>query len=400
MKQSNIEDFSLFPDKKGFRFRNKTYSLLVQKDNTPKLPMGILTVYPTMDCNLRCTYCYASSGQKKTELSVEKFKALLNDIVDPSLLPQLQLHFHGGGEPTYNPNLFKTLVEEFKRKCQTLYVKYSYTLTTNGTFGFSILNLIVKNSIVTSISWDGPDDIQNTQRPLQNGGESHRIVEKNMKELHKAGLLKRVRITVTPYNVSRLTEIVHYLDEIGIKDIQMEPASILGRQNENHSVDLEQFIHNFQEAYSLCCQRGIRLSGIPTMIFRSPQKRFCGAFGWNFVLTSTGDITACTRVQDINDFHADSFLLGPWISGGNPLEFQTEKRTMLQNRTTDKLPECAHCPLKYHCAGGCPMTNPHSYGKILKRIDDVPCDILLYSVKTLLETIDAGYLPPQWTQTE
>lgn len=360
---------------------------------------AVLTVYPTTDCNLRCTYCYASSGSIRKELSLSIYEQFLTDTVDPSRFNQMVLNFHGGGEPTLNPVHFGSLISTFEQKCQALMIKPSYRLTTNGTFSCQVRKLIQHYRIATNVSWDGPDDIQHFQRPFASGKNSHELVLENMRFLIDLGLLDEVRVTITPNNIARLKEIIAFLSHEGIKKIHIEPASILGRNEGEEGLSINYYAAVFKDAYILCCRLGILLRGLGTMIFKKPTQRHCGAFGWNFVLTSSGDISACTRVQHSSDQHSESFLFGPWSPGADPTTFAKPKRMRLQERRTENLEDCAHCFLKYHCAGGCPMSLPESYDKNLVRINEKPCQLIQTCTLKVLEAVKAGHLPPGWKAT-
>jgi uncharacterized protein len=74
-----------------------------------------VVLFLTNQCNLRCTYCYASSGDyPKQEMSWEVAKAaierVLSEVVKRKGSP-LTLGFHGGGEPTMNWLVLRQSVE-------------------------------------------------------------------------------------------------------------------------------------------------------------------------------------------------------------------------------------------------------------------------------------------------
>ncbi len=423
--EKNSEACLLFPDLKGFvlsrgpfamAFEAAAYSALhtrrlellkgsetllvvpveIQPPSSEK--KAVLTVFPTTNCNLRCSYCYASSGSLKKELSLQQYQLILHDIVDPSRFSRMQLHLHGGGEPTLNPRLFQDIVHECATRCQTMFVAPSFTLTTNGTFGPLVRQIIADYRIRCSISWDGPDEIQHRQRPFASGENSHPVVLNNLRDLVSLQLLERVRVTVTSNNIDRLPEIIRFLHREGVTSVHIEPVSILGRQEEKseEGITVDRYAHHFQQAYILCCQLGIALKGAGMLVFKRPSGRYCGAFGWNFVVTPWGEISACTRVQQQSDRHSESFLFGPWIAGADPMTFAAAQRKYLQQRRAENLTACAGCFLRHHCAGGCPMSIPGSYDKNLERTDDLPCDLIRACCRLVLAAVRQGHLPPGW----
>jgi uncharacterized protein len=425
MAQKNPETCLFLPDGQGFALlhehaagdfepefssalANRRPELLKRSDtllvvpreapSPPSTGKAILTVFPTTNCNLRCSYCYASSGRLKKELSLQQYQRILHDIVDPSRFSQLQLHLHGGGEPTLNPRLFQDIVHGCATRCQALFVAPSFTLTTNGTFGPLVRQIIADYRIRSSISWDGPDEIQHRQRPFASGENSHPVVLKNLRDLVSLQLLERVRVTVTSTNIHRLPEIIRFLHQEGVTSVHIEPVSILGRQEEKseQGVTVEQYAHHFQQAYILCCRLGMALKGIGMLVFKRPSGRYCGAFGWNFVLTPWGEISACTRVQQQGDRQSKSFLFGPWIAGADPMTFAAAQRKYLQRRRAENVTACAGCFLRDHCAGGCPMSIPGSYDENLERTDDLPCELTRECCRLVLAAVRQGHLPPGW----
>ena len=67
-------------------------------------------LFLTNRCNLRCMYCYASSGEyPKKQMNWEIAKAAIDHVTKFILnngLNALTLGFHGGGEPTLKWNIF------------------------------------------------------------------------------------------------------------------------------------------------------------------------------------------------------------------------------------------------------------------------------------------------------
>ena len=77
----------------------------------PEPPPASTTFRPTMtvllmtnQCQLRCTYCYASAGEVPAQtLSREQGYAAIDYVCQNAIelqRPQFEVSFHGGGEPT------------------------------------------------------------------------------------------------------------------------------------------------------------------------------------------------------------------------------------------------------------------------------------------------------------
>jgi biotin synthase-like enzyme len=80
-----------------------------------------VTLFPTSNCNLRCTYCYATAGELEIANMEERTaKGSIDFIVNNAIetkTNQVMLGFHGGGEPTYRWNLFTSIINYAKKVC-------------------------------------------------------------------------------------------------------------------------------------------------------------------------------------------------------------------------------------------------------------------------------------------
>ena len=103
----------------------------------------IINIYPTMKCNLKCSYCYSdNSNLKDFEFTREEFIDILNtlNIINPS--NKIYLNFLGG-----EPSLFPYLNE-----IKILNSNILINITTNGQNPKNILNLNNLQNIELEIS--------------------------------------------------------------------------------------------------------------------------------------------------------------------------------------------------------------------------------------------------------
>lgn len=134
-----------------------------------------LTLQVTQNCNLRCNYCpYSGDGvldrkhnlrnmtyttaQKAIDFFKEKSR--YNDSVNISFY---------GGEPLIEYKLVKKCIDY----CNSiLYDKnITYNITSNGTImNPDVLNMLIDNDVILTISLDGPNNIHNTNRRYASSG--------------------------------------------------------------------------------------------------------------------------------------------------------------------------------------------------------------------------------------
>ena len=98
---------------------------------------------------------------------------------------------------------------------------------TNGAFGRQGREFLSQLGIDVMFSYDGPR--QAAQRPTAGGLDSRARVVENMRALAAAGKPTRARATLTAAGVDAFRALVEDAAELGIAELQVEPASVVGR---------------------------------------------------------------------------------------------------------------------------------------------------------------------------
>lgn len=131
-----------------------------------------LSIPVTDDCTLRCQYCYFRAGDndKRTIMKKDNIKkyvdAYFSQLSNYKIQDEnINVSIAGGGEPTKAFEEFKYTVEYIKLKAKEYGKKVRFTMPTNGFYGEEVRKFIVDNFWQVSLSMDGPEDIQNYQRP-------------------------------------------------------------------------------------------------------------------------------------------------------------------------------------------------------------------------------------------
>ncbi len=147
-----------------------------------------LILQVTQNCNLRCKYCVYSegSGYKNRNHANRKMtwdiaKKAMDFYISHSVdVETLYVSFYGG-EPL--------LEYKFIEKCMnymhenSFHKRVSFNITTNGTLlSDEIMKILVKYQVTLIISFDGPEEIQNSGRVFQNSNiGSFQCILKNMR---------------------------------------------------------------------------------------------------------------------------------------------------------------------------------------------------------------------------
>ena len=188
-----------------------------------------LCLHVSHDCNLRCKYCFASTGDFGTghrmTMDVETAKKAIDFVVEKSgPRRNIEVDFFGG-EPLMAMETVKETVayarsiEKEKGKC------FRFTITTNGVLlndeNIEYINREMSNAV---LSIDGRREVNDDLRPTVNGKGSYDvIVPKFRKLIEGRGTDYYLRGTFTRFHQGTSAEDVKALASIG-RNISVEPV--------------------------------------------------------------------------------------------------------------------------------------------------------------------------------
>ncbi|MDO8602518.1 MAG: SPASM domain-containing protein [Candidatus Omnitrophota bacterium] len=189
-----------------------------------------LTLNITDHCNLRCKYCWNQAGTYGDSLSggskmrrETAFKAVDLLIKESGAAPDLVVDFYGG-EPLANFSLIKDVVYYCKEinKKRKKKINFRFLLATNGTLlSKEIGEFLIDNNVDIAVSLDGPQSIQDAQRPFLDGRGSFNTIMNNLRSLSK-DYRKRIvgRATFTPYSMD-VIKTFKFLSNLGFDRIEI-----------------------------------------------------------------------------------------------------------------------------------------------------------------------------------
>ena len=323
-----------------------------------------LSIPITDDCNLRCTYCYARAGEEGKSRTFTK--DMIDAIIDAyftfidrhrdeylfNVKDCIRISIAGGGEPTIKPELFRYTVLECEKRAESMGLKCQFGMPTNLTCSEDLLEFIIEHFEFLSVSLDGPEYIQNKNRPFRNGSGSFDRIMKNMAILKDSKLRYSFRVTVPPESVFRMKEMADFFNDNfpGIM-ISFEKMHLMGRALLS---DVEFTDKLFNEKFTEVCEYG-KKKNIPiknAIMFGQRMLRpvFCGAVGVpNWTVMIDGNIASCTR-----DNMPDEFNFGHFDFDRREFVIDEKKIDRIRKLNVFEYPECRDCFCKYTCAGDCP----------------------------------------------
>jgi uncharacterized protein len=378
----------------------KEYNLVDSEDNDlPPEPSSqfaptSVTFLPTFDCNLRCVYCYARSGElSQQQLSPNVARAAVDLIVQNALaigLKGIEVAFHGGGEPTLAWSLLTEIVDYAKTTTEATGLKLHTALVTNGVLSSKQREWLVQNISHVQVSFDGPADLQNIQRPLSHGGKTFEQVMETIRFFEAKQYNYSINTVITGASLTRMTELVDFFaHHTTQRTLKFEPMFECGRcvYSGWTTPDPSVFVQEFLKAWKYAAIQSIEL--LCSSSYRTTlTSTFCGASGSNFVVTPEGNVTACQEVSSLDDERANIFVYGVYDQENSRFVINHERRQALAKRNIHNMPACANCAIKWHCGGEC-MVKSLANGSLFDPTQNHHCSVtkMLYTEQILAKLI-------------
>jgi uncharacterized protein len=187
-----------------------------------------LTIVTSLGCNFDCPYCF--EAKHPSILSDEVVDAVLAALDEQ--LPRIHT-FHAawfGGEPLVGKRPLLALSDAFIERCDAAGVAYSADISTNGYLLDEAMALELRDRRVVNVQvgLDGPPDIHDRMRPLQNGGETFWKIVENLEQV--VDLLPiAVRVNVDTHNIARAEELFQILADRGLSGrMSVYPGQLVG----------------------------------------------------------------------------------------------------------------------------------------------------------------------------
>lgn len=333
-------------------------------------PIKAMCLHIAHDCNLRCKYCFASTGdfgQGRLLMSEEVGKKAIDFLIANSgTRHNLELDFFGG-EPLMNFDVVKKVVEYARSKEKEFNKNFRFTITTNGMLlDDDKIDFINKemNNVVLSI--DGRKEINDRIRVRVDGTGCYDTIMPNFKKMvEKRGDKEYyIRGTFTKWNKDFAEDVKHFVDE-GFEQISVEP--VVTDPKYPYALTEEDLPEIFAEydklsKYIIESRKSgkffnffhfmIDLEQGPCAIKRL---RGCGCGNEYVAVTPDGDIYPCHQFVG-----KEEWKLGTLDEG----KVDPEKKELFAKSNIYGKPECQKCWAKFYCSGGCNANNFEFRGDI------------------------------------
>lgn len=351
-----------------------------------------LCLHIAHDCNLRCGYCFAGTGDfgGKRELMSKEIaeKAVEFAIEGSKKRHNLELDLFGG-EPLVNPEVVRHVINYVRKREKETGKNIKLTLTTNGTLlNDDIIEFLNENRVMLVLSLDGKKETHDEMRPFPNKTGSYDSAVRGFKKVieSREGKNYYLRGTYTHYDV-HFADSVLDMTKVG-KEISVEPVVGIDEPYVLTEDDLPVIMAEYEKLARIYLQR--RREGNPFDFFHfnvaldngpCVAKRLagCGAGHEYFAITPEGDIYPCHQFVG-----REEYKCGTLDTGVVKPELVKKFRHMhVMNK-----PACRECWARFFCSGGChanadlingDISKPYEYGCKLQK-KRLECAIIIQSL--------------------
>ncbi len=324
----------------------------------------MLSYFLTTNCNLECIYCYnAKERAEKGLLTLPLEFAKLGTDYFFENFESRHIRFYGPGEPTIAFVRMQEIYDYANSLCGNA---LSVELQTNGVFSDKVCSWIAQHVNIVWVSFDGPPDIHNKNRPGINGKPSSEIIEKNVRNIIAQTTIDSMvgaRVTITNANVERQEEMVDYFHDLGIKYIWTDPEfhsvedkPVIARSAPKPlPLDINQYVDLLVDTAQYAQSKGVFYGSFLGCSFDGETDYHCRACIPVPHLTPDGYVSACDMVVEGGDekSHMNIFVYGKWNKEKNTIEWDEKKIKTLRSRNIKNMPHCQGCEVKNNCAGYC-----------------------------------------------
>ena len=324
------------------------------------------------DCNLRCRYCFAGTGDfgtgQRTMLDLATGQRAVDFLIEASgPRRNLDIDFFGG-EPLLNWPVVVALTDYCERRARETGKVLRLTLTTNAVLlddaKTAFINQHFKNCV---LSIDGRPAVHDRMRPDAGGHGTYERIAAHIRSFVKARGSQEyyLRGTYTRENLDFAEDVLHLAtlaDQVSIEpvvappgcgyEIRPEDVPALEAEYEKLALAMAERIRNgnpFNFFHFM-----IDLSGGPCAFKRL---KGCGVGLEYCAVTPDGDIYPCHQFVGMDQFKMGSVL-------DNPVRLDPAVQEQFRHLLVPEKPACQACWARYFCSGGCAANSFNASGQV------------------------------------
>lgn len=318
------------------------------------------------------------------DMSKETAKKIVK-LIFQSPSPFIKIEFQGG-DPSTNFPMVKFIIEE----AETLNIlkkrNLEFVICTNiSLLDEDMVQYLKKHNCFVSTSLDGPKDLHNTNRPLQNTDKTHEIFEENLnmiRRVYEKDDCVSALMTTSKYSLGRFKEIIDEYVRLGFNNIflrSLNPYGFAKQYKDKIAYPVDDFVENFKEGLKYIIELNksgvFFVEGYAALLLR----RMLTPFATGFVdLQSPAGVGIAGAIYDYDGsvYVADEarmmarfknfyFKLGNVNKNTHQEMFNGKLlHEIISKSCTECLPGCAKCAYQPYC-GADPVRNMSEQGDII-----------------------------------
>lgn len=332
---------------------NLINKLASQENSFNKIVLGVSNL-----CNMNCQYCYGSGGDYGLErelmsrgIAKRSIDYLLDNSGDYSTL---HICFFGG-EPLCNFDIVKYVVD-YCKSISTV-KKFQFSITTNGTLiTEDIISFFKENNFTVLLSLDGPKEVHDLYRKLNDGTPSYDLVFQSLKELKRNNIHVSTRATLCSnyIYIDRIHKHAYTLGAVNsyVSLVSLDKNNTLHITNDNKAAILRRyedmannlFVHINNGEYDI---KSPLIAFLAKLYYKNRKTIPCGAGTRIRAINYQGNVYPCQRYMGDSKNVLDNIVTHEKESNISPF----------QHYNVLSHPVCSQCWIKYMCGGGCHHSN-------------------------------------------
>ena len=382
LRECYSEIYSLYTDK--ILFSTDEYRRYAEM--SVKAPIKAMCLHVSHDCNLRCKYCFAETGDfgnGRKIMTPETGRKAIDFLIEKSAGRQnLELDFFGG-EPLMAWDTVKATVD-YARSIEKQHGKnFRFTITTNGVLlddeKIEYINNEMSNCV---LSIDGRKEVNDNIRITANNKGCYDLIMPKFKKLVE-GRTKEGRTdyyargTFTKYNLDFVEDVLHIAEQ-GFYQLSVEPVT--APEEEPYAItekDLPVIFKGYDRLYDIMADSVKKTGRKPFNFFhfmidlqQGPcaikRLRGCGCGNEYVAVTPDGEIFPCHQFVGIDEWKMGNIYDGK----------VDEKIADLFAKTHIYSKEgCSDCWARFYCSGGCNATG-FIYEGSIRKPNKLQCELM------------------------
>jgi uncharacterized protein len=352
--------------------------------------IGFIT---TRACNIGCVYCdFGGPTAKKVEIDPQIVVAAIDWYADHLVATgrdRLKVHLFGG-EPFHAPEAVDLIVHRTRAVCARRRLTPWFEVSTNGVFNEARARFVGDYFDVVVLSFDGPPEFHDRNRPAFDGRPTYEIVERTARRLSRSPVELCLRACVTQESVEHMERITEWMcREFRPTVINHEPLTLneLTRRAGLLPPDPYAFAVHWMRSKRVAANYGVRVVYSAAETTR-PQLSSCPVGSDTLIISPDGRASACYMLPEDWQSKGMDFDMA-WVRPEGRVDVDQASVDGVRQFVASK-PRCGKCFCRWSCAGGCHVT--HSYLGCSTEYDDFCHQTRIITACLALERLGASDL--------